>query len=64
MVAVEREHGNRPIDLLVIEALTNQGTIDRAAASLGVNAKTLYGWMIRLRIQTRKVAFTIDPTAA
>jgi hypothetical protein len=56
MLDLETKHG-RPVERLMADALTQHGTIERAALSLGVNPATFYGWMMRLRVQTRKVAF-------
>jgi len=55
MLALEEQYG-KSIQQLIMDALTTQGTIDRAAASLGVHTQTFYGWMIRLRIQVKKIA--------
>lgn len=55
MLELERQHG-KPIEVLVTDALTSQGTIARAAASLGVNTTTFWGWMLRLRVKVKKVA--------
>lgn len=55
MLTLEAEHG-QSIERLIADALTRHGSIERAAASLKVNAKTFYGWMIRLRITVKKVA--------
>lgn len=55
MLALEAERG-RPIEQVITEALTTHGTIQKAAASLCVNQATFYGWMIRLRIQVKKIA--------
>ncbi|MCL4395291.1 MAG: hypothetical protein M1482_10910 [Chloroflexi bacterium] len=52
---LERRHG-QPIKDIVVAALTKHGTIESAARSLEVNPNTFYGWMIRLRIQVKKVA--------
>lgn len=55
MLQMEQRHG-QPIETLIMNALTTQGSIQRAADSLNVHPATLYGWMIRLRIQVKKVA--------
>lgn len=52
---LERQHG-KPIERIIAEAYTQHGTIDRAAASLKVNPKTYHGWLVRFRVQVKKVA--------
>lgn len=55
MLELEHRHG-KPIEILVADAYTSQGSLARAAQSLGVNTTTLWDWMLRLRIQVKKVA--------
>ena len=56
MRALEARVG-QPIDQAIVQALNTHETLEAAAASLGVNMKTMYSWMLRLGIRTRKVAF-------
>ncbi len=54
MLALEDEFGD-PIEQLITSALErNNGNITAAAQSLGVNAKTFWGWMLRCQIAVTK----------
>lgn len=55
MLALERTFG-KPVEQVISDAITAEGSVPAAAAVLGLNLNTLYGWMRYLRIQIRTVA--------
>ena len=58
MLLLEDRYG-KPIEELMTAAINEHGSADEAARSLGVHIKTFWGWMLRLRIQVKKVAVVV-----
>lgn len=55
MLELEARHG-KPVEQIVAEAVTAQGSVPLAAEALGLNLNTLYGWIRFLRIELRTTA--------
>ena len=52
----EAAHGGRAVEVVVIEALNEHGSISAAARALQMSNDTLYFWVMRLGIRIRTVA--------
>lgn len=54
MIRKEKELG-RPLEDVMVEAWTEEGSIAKAAARLGIPSDTFFNWAHRLHIEKRTV---------
>lgn len=63
MLGLEQRFG-KPIERVLADTITEAGSVQAAADTLGVNYFTLNGWLRYLRIETRTVAVLPSVTQA